>query len=307
MSLTAFAEIGLQALPFLGSIFGGGVTHEERAKYEQAVREREAKIMQMKLDLSLRKQGYAAARDTNLGAAADGYMNNINSFWSSYETFQRKQAVSYAKSRSQKGKLTASGDTGKSRERIEKFLSSQKLMEGRYLALAMERKSWELNRANKKVWESYNRANQQAYDNSRLGIPISLPPIIAPPKKRNKGLFGLLGLVGNTIIPGLTNNPLANSFGNLLSGFSDQALRMESEQFEGYKYSPVVSSTIDINKIPVNQGSGHENPQQAAIQTSAGDIPLSREQSVAEPVSGLPKIEPGQDWFAADTFNLAQR
>lgn len=201
------ASFGLKALPLLGSIFGGGVSAEEKARHAAAVAQRNALLMKQKTQRAFAKQSLAAARDANLDSAANAYQAGMNEFWDDWAGFKIKQASYYSKSRAVKGKAGSRGIIGKSAERAEKLEAANHLMEGKYLALAMQRKSFRVNKDNEDVWNAYRNANQEAFDKSSLGIPISITSPIAKPQRDNSSFFDLLKLTGDTLLPNITKNP----------------------------------------------------------------------------------------------------
>ena len=197
-------SFGLKAIGMLGG------SNEDDARYRHEMAKYKRALMMQKAGRAWKKQSYAAALDANLDSASTAYKSTMNEFWDGYGEFQLKQAQIYAKARSIKGSGAARGLVGRSAERVEKMAIAQHLTKGKLLAENQKIIASRVNAKTDAIWTAYKNANQRAYDKSGLGLPMSTPGGMPARRRSNKGLFGILGLAGNTIAGNLGKNPLSN-------------------------------------------------------------------------------------------------
>ena len=197
---------GLKAIGMLGG------SNEDDARYRHEMAKYKRALMMQKAKRSYAKQSLAAAYDANLDSAANAYTETMNEFWDGYGEFQLKQAEIYAKASSLKGSGAARGLVGRSAKRVEKMGIAQHLTKGKLLALQMQKSSWRVNNKTDSIWTAFKNANQQAFDKSGLGLPVSTPGGMPTRTRSNKSFLNILSLAGDTIAGNLGKDPLANSY-----------------------------------------------------------------------------------------------
>ena len=224
-------SFGLKAIGMLGG------SNEDDARYRHEMAKYKRALMMQKAGRAWKKQSYAAALDANLDSASTAYKSTMNEFWDGYGEFQLKQAAIYAKASSVKGSMAASGKVGGSAKRVENMTIANHLAKGKRLAEGQKIIASRVNAKTDAIWTQYKNANQKAYDKSGLGLPVSAPGGMPTRTKSNKGLFGILGLAGDTIAGNLGKNPLSNPMEDQMSPMNYFSSTANEDMFKDQSWS----------------------------------------------------------------------